>query len=166
MRSHLWLLERRTFQTPFDKAAPLDKVTSAIAYPTTTVPDDAGYRQPARANTIFPFRFILPSDAGSAVEFAQDARTRYTLTGYAKVRILGSFETLVHSIEVFPAPEFMRLGRFSRAPILWEWEANLEVDVVEQLPWDHIYRNPEYKYEEIKVKDSTEKSMSPMAERY
>ena len=100
MRSHLWLLGRRTFQTPFDKSAPVDKVSSAIAYPTTTVPDDAGYRQPARANTIFPFRFVLPTDAGSAVEFAQDVRTRYTLTGYAKVRILGSFETLVHSIEV------------------------------------------------------------------
>ena len=100
MRSHIFLLSRRTFQTPYDKSAPLDKITSAIAYPTTMVPDDAGYRQPSRANTIFPFRFVLPTDTGSAVEYEQDVRTRYTLTGYAKVRILGSFETLVHSIEV------------------------------------------------------------------
>ena len=78
----------------------MDKITNAIAYPPTVVPDDAGYRQPARANTIFPFRFILPSDIGSAIEFGQEARTRYTLTGYAKVRILGSFETLISSVEV------------------------------------------------------------------
>jgi len=37
----------------------------------------------------------------------------------------------------------------------------LEVDVVEQLPWDHVYRNPEYKFEEVKVKESTEKSTLP-----
>jgi hypothetical protein len=78
----------------------MDKITNAIAYPTTVVPDDAGYRQPARANTVFPFRFILPSDIGSAIECGQEARTRYTLTGYAKVRILGTFETLVDSVEV------------------------------------------------------------------
>jgi hypothetical protein len=99
-RSHLFLLSRRTFQTPFDKSAPLDKVTSAIAYPTTIEPDDAGYRQPAKANTIFPFRFQVPVDVGSAVECGQEVRTRYTLTGYAKVRILGSFETLIQSVEV------------------------------------------------------------------
>lgn len=78
----------------------MDKITNAIAYPTTVIPDDAGYRQPARANTIFPFRFTLPSDIGSAIECGQEVRTRYTLTGYAKVRILGSFETLVDSVEV------------------------------------------------------------------
>ena len=78
----------------------MDKITNAIAFPTTVVPDDAGYRQPARANTIFPFRFILPSDTGTAVECGQEVRTRYTLTGYAKVRILGSFETLIDSVEV------------------------------------------------------------------
>jgi hypothetical protein len=78
----------------------MDKITNAIAYPTTVVPDDAGYRQPARANTVFPFRFILPSDIGSTIECGQEVRTRYTLTGYAKVRILGTFETLVDSVEV------------------------------------------------------------------
>jgi hypothetical protein len=78
----------------------MDKITNAIAYPTTVVPDDAGYRQPARGTTIFPFRFILPPDIGTAVECGQEARTRYTLTGYAKVRILGSFETLIDSVEV------------------------------------------------------------------
>jgi hypothetical protein len=100
MRSDIFLQSRRIYQAPYDKSAALDKVTSAMAYPTTTVPDDAGYRQPARANTIFPFRFVLPVDAGSAVEFGYQVRTRYTLTGYAKVRILGSFETLVQSVEV------------------------------------------------------------------
>jgi hypothetical protein len=99
-RSHIFLVSRRTFQTPFNKSAPMNKITNAIAYPTTVDPDDAGYRQPARANTIFPFRFILPSDAGTAVECGQEVRTRYTLTGYAKVRILGSFETLIDSVEV------------------------------------------------------------------
>ncbi len=79
----------------------MDKITNAIAFPTTVIPDDAGYRQPARANTVFPFRFILPSDIGSAIECGQEVRTRYTLTGYAKVRILGSFETLIYSVEVF-----------------------------------------------------------------
>jgi hypothetical protein len=31
--------------------------------------------------------------------------------------------------------------------------------VVEQLPYNHIYRNPNYKAEELKVKDTTDKSM-------
>jgi hypothetical protein len=31
--------------------------------------------------------------------------------------------------------------------------------VVEHLPYNHIYRNPNYKPEELKVKDSTDKSM-------
>ena len=31
--------------------------------------------------------------------------------------------------------------------------------MVEQLPYNHIYRNPNYKQEELKVKDSTDKSM-------
>ena len=35
---------------------------------------------------------------------------------------------------------------------------------MEQLPWDYVYRNPEYKFEEIKVKDSTEKSIYPLGE--
>ena len=30
-----------------------------------------------------------------------------------------------------------------------------------QLPWDHAYRNPSYRFEEIKVKDSTDKSACP-----
>jgi len=30
--------------------------------------------------------------------------------------------------------------------------------VVERLPYDHMYRNPNYKFEELKVKESTEKS--------
>lgn len=30
-----------------------------------------------------------------------------------------------------------------------------------QLPYDHVYRNPEYKFEELKVKDTTDKS-SPL----
>jgi len=99
-RSHIFLLARRAFQTPFDKSAPLDKVTNAIAYPTTVPPDDVGYRQPAKANVMYPFRFALPTDAGSAIECGAEVRTRYTLTGYAKVRILGSFETIIHSVEV------------------------------------------------------------------
>lgn len=78
----------------------MDKITNAIAYPTTMAPDDAGYRQPARGTTIFPFRFQLPLDSGSAIECGTEVRTRYTLTGYAKVRILGSFETLTESVEV------------------------------------------------------------------
>jgi hypothetical protein len=101
------LLATRTFQTPFDKSAQLDKVTSAIAYPSVITPDDAGYRQPAKGTTIFPFRFQLPSDIGSAIECGTEARTRYTLTAYAKVRLLGSFETLIHSVEVTPANELM-----------------------------------------------------------
>lgn len=99
-RSHLWLLARRNFQTPYDKSAPIDKITSAIAYPTTIQPDDAGYRQPAKGTTTFPFRFALPPDAASSVECGQTARTRYTLTGYVKVRILGSSETIIQSMEV------------------------------------------------------------------
>lgn len=78
----------------------MDKVTNAIAYPTTVSPDDVGYRQPARGNTNVPFRFQLPYDLGSAVECGTEVRTRYTLTGYAKVRILGSFGTLIESVEV------------------------------------------------------------------
>jgi hypothetical protein len=78
----------------------VDKITNAIAYPVTVVPDDTGYRQPAKGNTIFPFRFQLPVDTGSAIECGTEVRTRYTLTGYAKVRILGSFETLIDSVEV------------------------------------------------------------------
>ena len=31
--------------------------------------------------------------------------------------------------------------------------------MVEQLPYNHIYRNPNYKPEELKVKDSTDKSI-------
>jgi len=99
-RSHLWLLSRRVFQAPFDKSADLDKVSSAIAFPVTFTPDDKGYRQPAKANTTFPFRFLVPLDAASAVECGQEVRTRYTLTGYAKVRISGSFETIANSLEV------------------------------------------------------------------
>jgi hypothetical protein len=99
-RSHVFMLSRRTFQSPFDKSAAMDKVTNAIAYPTTVVPDDAGYRQPARGNTNFPFRFQLPVDIGSSIECGNEVRTRYTLTGYAKVRILGNFETLIDSVEV------------------------------------------------------------------
>jgi hypothetical protein len=79
----------------------MDKVTSAIAYPTTITPDDKGYRQPAKGTTIFPFRFTVPPDVGSAIECGAEVRTRYTLTAYAKVRILGSFETLIHSVEVY-----------------------------------------------------------------
>lgn len=30
--------------------------------------------------------------------------------------------------------------------------------MVEQLPYNHIYRNPDYKDEELKVRDTTEKS--------
>lgn len=30
-----------------------------------------------------------------------------------------------------------------------------------QLPYDHVYRNPDYKFEELKVKDTTDKS-SPL----
>jgi hypothetical protein len=30
--------------------------------------------------------------------------------------------------------------------------------MVEQLPYNHIYRNPDYEPQEIKVKDTTEKS--------
>ena len=78
----------------------MDKLTSAIAYPVTVIPDDSGYRQPAKANTVFPFRFQLPMDTASAIECGTEVRTRYTLTGYAKVRILGSFETLIDSVEV------------------------------------------------------------------
>jgi len=100
-RAHIFLLSRRKFQLPFDKSAPLDKVTPAIAFPTTVQPDDAGYRQPAKATVMFPFRFALPSDCGTAIECGAGVRTRYTLTGYAKVRIQGSFETIVHSMEVF-----------------------------------------------------------------
>jgi hypothetical protein len=99
-RCQVFMLSTQKFQTPFDKNAPLDKVTSAIAYPVTIPPDDKGYRQPSRGTTIFPFRFQLPPDIGSAVECGEDVRTRYTLTGYAKVRILGNFETLVQSVEV------------------------------------------------------------------
>lgn len=80
----------------------MDKVTTAIAYPTTVTPDDAGYRQPARANTIFPFRFLLPLDLGSSIECGQEVRTRYTLTGFAKAKILGIVETLIDSVEVEP----------------------------------------------------------------
>jgi hypothetical protein len=109
-RSHIFLLSRRTFQIPFDKNAPLDKVTSAIAYPTTVPPDDKGYRQPAKATTIFPFRFQLPSDIGSAIECGQEVRTRYTLTGYARVKILGSMETLIHSVEVHPERVELMIG--------------------------------------------------------
>jgi hypothetical protein len=82
----------------------VDKVTSAIAFPTTVSPDEKGYRQPAKDTTIFPFRFQIPVDAGSSVECSNDVRTRYTLTGYAKVRILGSYETVVQSVEVDPTP--------------------------------------------------------------
>lgn len=89
-RSHVFLLARRIFQSPFVKNASVDKVTSAIAYPTTVLPDEKGYRQPAKATTMFPFRFQIPVDAGSSIECGTDARTRYTLTGYAKVRILGA----------------------------------------------------------------------------
>ena len=32
--------------------------------------------------------------------------------------------------------------------------------MVEQLPYNHIYRNPDYKDKEVKVKDTTEKSTS------
>jgi len=35
--------------------------------------------------------------------------------------------------------------------------------VVEQLPYDHIYRNPNYKAQELRVRDSTEKSRTPHA---
>jgi len=83
-----------------DKSSPIDKITNAIAYPTIVVPDDVGYRQPARGNSIFPFRFHLPNDIGSAIQCGTEVRTRYTLTGYAKVRILGSFETLIDSVDV------------------------------------------------------------------
>ena len=101
-RSHIFYLARRTFQSPHDKSAPLDKLTDIITFPPVIPPDDAGYRQPAKANCQYPFRFQLPRDLGSAVEASTgtEVRTRYTLTGYAKVRILGSFETLVDSVEV------------------------------------------------------------------
>ncbi len=100
-RCQVFMLSTQKFQTPFDPKAVLDRVTSAIAYPVTIPPDDKGYRQPARGTTIFPFRFQLPQDTGSAVECGEEVRTRYTLTGYAKVRIQGNFETLVQSVEVF-----------------------------------------------------------------
>ena len=32
------------------------------------------------------------------------------------------------------------------------------MNVVEQLPYDHIFRNPNYKEERLTVKDSTDKS--------
>jgi len=99
-RSHIFLQARKVFQRPFDPTGPTDKVTSAIAYPVTIQPDDKGYRAPARGTTVFPFRFTLPEDVGSAIEVGNEVRTRYTLTGYARVRILGSFETLINSVEV------------------------------------------------------------------
>ena len=99
-RSHVFLLARRIFQSPHDKSKPLDKVTDVVAFPQVIPPDDAGYRQPAKGNTQYPFRFQLPADLGSSVECGMECRTRYTLTGYAKVRILGSFETLIDSVEV------------------------------------------------------------------
>jgi len=105
------MLSTVKFQTPFDKNAPLDKVTSAIAYPVTIPPDDKGYRTPAKGTTIFPFRFQLPSDVGSAVECGEEVRTRYTLNGYAKVRMLGNFETLVQSVEVFFLTMRLTVGR-------------------------------------------------------
>jgi hypothetical protein len=30
--------------------------------------------------------------------------------------------------------------------------------MVEQLPYNHIYRNPDYEHKELKVKDTTDKS--------
>jgi hypothetical protein len=127
-----FLQSRIVFQRPFDPGFPTDKITSAIAYPETIAPDDKGYRAPAKGSTIFPFRFILPDDVGCAVEVGSEVRTRYTLTGYARVRLLGSFETIINSVEV---------------------------DVVTKLPYNHIYRNPDYEFKELKVKDSTDKSM-------
>jgi len=76
-------------------------MTSTIAYPVVIQPDDKGYRAPAKGTTIFPFRFVLPDDAGSSVEVGSEVRTRYTLTAYARVRLLGSFETVINSVEVF-----------------------------------------------------------------
>jgi len=99
-RSHVFLLARRIFQSPYDKSKPLDKVTNVIAFPQIIPPDDAGYRQPAKGNVQYPFRFQLPADLKSAIECGTECRTRYTLTGYAKARILGSFETLIDSVEV------------------------------------------------------------------
>ena len=116
-------------------------MTSAIAYPVTIQPDDKGYRAPAKGTTIFPFRFTLPEDIGSSFEVGSEVRTRYSLTGYARVRLIGSFETIINSVEV--SSLIIKL---------------MQVDVVMKLPYNHIYRNPEYKFEELKVKDSTDKS--------
>ena len=132
-RCNTFLQSRKVFQTPFDKKYATDKITSAIAYPVTIQPDEKGYRAPAKGTTTFPFRFTLPDDVGSSIEMGSEARTRYSLTGYARIKLLGSFETVINSVEV---------------------------NVVAKLPYDHIYRNPEYKFEELTVKEMTDKSIA------
>ncbi|GAO49543.1 hypothetical protein G7K_3692-t1 [Saitoella complicata NRRL Y-17804] len=94
-RSHVFYAARQIYQTP---SKDTDDYTSLI---NPVVPhDESGYKELANGKHALPFAFALPIDAPSTCNLGYTARVRYALTAYAKIKLMGSFETVEKTVLV------------------------------------------------------------------
>ncbi|OLL21691.1 hypothetical protein NEOLI_001083, partial [Neolecta irregularis DAH-3] len=102
-RAFVFLQSRHIFQLPsqtlpYIRCRNFESITSAVSFPHPP-PDSEGYRKAKEGLHSFPFTFNLPKDSPSSTE-VEVARIKYVITGYTKVRMLGTTEIIEKSESV------------------------------------------------------------------